>query len=78
MKALERFFRKHLQCRFGMHWSVEHLDPVAGICGPAKCHDCGWERAAMEWPKPPPSKCSSCRDGYDGTKGNGYQPCGCR
>ena len=22
-------------------------------------------------------KCSSCLKGYDGTKGNGYQPCGC-
>ena len=22
-------------------------------------------------------KCSSCINGYDGTKGNGYQPCGC-
>jgi len=23
-------------------------------------------------------KCSSCLKGYDGTKGNGYQPCGCK
>jgi len=23
-------------------------------------------------------KCSSCKHGYDGTHGNGYQPCGCK
>ena len=23
-------------------------------------------------------KCSSCLKGYDETKGNGYQPCGCK
>ncbi len=22
--------------------------------------------------------CESCEKGFDGTKGNGYQPCGCR
>ncbi len=24
------------------------------------------------------TKCNSCRNGYDGTNGNGYQPCGCK
>ena len=28
-------------------------------------------------PPAPKQKCSSCINGYDGTNGNGYQPCGC-
>lgn len=27
---------------------------------------------------PLPPKCPACRNGYDGTNGNGYQPCSCR
>lgn len=23
-------------------------------------------------------KCNSCKEGFDGSKGNGYQPCSCK
>ena len=27
---------------------------------------------------PRDTRCESCRRGFDGTKGNGYQPCSCK
>lgn len=35
-------------------------------CGGPDCH-----------PKPK-EPCNSCKNGFDGKNGNGYQPCGCR
>ena len=29
-------------------------------------------------PKAGSLKCNSCKNGYDGKNGNGYQPCGCK
>ena len=30
------------------------------------------------FPKKPDERCQSCRNGYDGRNGNGYQPCSCK
>lgn len=37
---------------------------------PSTCKRCGHKEPAGIW-------CNSCTKGYDGTNGNGYQPCGC-
>ncbi len=77
------FFRRHLRCRFGTHWNVKYDSGLANDIGRAgTCLDCGYRFEETKWPrhiiaevKKP--KCNSCLNGYYGTKGNGYQPCGC-
>lgn len=74
LKRLVMFFRRHFQCRFGTHWNMKYNSDIG------RCLDCGYRTEEIEYPKPPPykpAKCESCRNGYDGTRSNGYQPCGC-
>ena len=58
---------------------------TANVCGSSTCIRCGHKEPPVEFdyplmPKVKPEKkekCESCRNGFDGTIGNGYQPCGC-
>ena len=56
------------------------------VSGPSTCKRCGHKEAGIDWGdrvpmpdvKPPKQeKCNSCTNRYNGTNGNGYQPCGC-
>ena len=55
---------------------------TSDVGGPSTCRMCGRAEPAVEWargcPPMPPKKCESCAEGFDGTKGDGYQPCGCK
>lgn len=41
-----------------------------------KRFDENWDRIFGS--KSSDDKCNSCKKGYNGTNGNGYQPCGCK
>lgn len=73
VERIVMFFRRHLQCRFGVHWNMKYDNGMANDIGRGgTCLDCGYTKEKIKWPR-----CESCINGYDGTNGNGYQPCGC-
>ena len=79
--AIGRFVRRHLQCRFDIHWGVKYDSGMTNDIGRGgTCMDCGYRFEEIKWPRMPEvkaPKCDSCFNGRDGTNGNGYQPCGC-
>ena len=48
-----------------------------GICIEEDCKYKVEPKRPSPPPAPPSKKCRSCVKGFDGTNGNGYQPCGC-
>lgn len=58
---------------------------TANVAGPSTCRRCPHTEPGVQWDrvprmpdvKPAREMCQSCARGFNGTKGNGYQPCGC-
>ena len=48
------FFRKHFQCRFGVHWNMKYDSGKVNDIGHAgTCLDCGYRAEKIEWPTRP-------------------------
>lgn len=57
-----RFSRRHLQCRFGVHWVR-----IGDITAEHNCPDCGEYFPAYVWPRCSDKKVETCADHCEST-----------